>query len=74
MKNEKVLHTVKEEKNILHTMNRRKTNSIGHILHRNCLLQHGTEGKTISCIGTAFYSTVLKERLLSFLQYRGSGR
>ena len=46
VKNEKVLHTVMEEMNILHTLNRRKANWIGHILHKNCLLQHGTvDGK-----------------------------
>ena len=38
VKNEEVLHTVKEERNILHTIKRRKANWIGHILHRNCLL------------------------------------
>ena len=27
-------------------MKRRKATWIGHILHWNCLLQHGTEGKT----------------------------
>jgi hypothetical protein len=46
VKYEKVLHTVKEETNILHTMNRRKATWIGYILHWNCILQHGTEGKT----------------------------
>ena len=46
VQNEKVLHRVKEETNILHTMNRRKAIWIDHILHRNCFLQHGTEGKT----------------------------
>jgi hypothetical protein len=35
----------KEERNILHTTERRKTNWIGHILHRNCLLKHISEGK-----------------------------
>jgi hypothetical protein len=34
-----VLHRVKEERNIVHTINRRKTNWIGHILRRNCLLK-----------------------------------
>jgi hypothetical protein len=43
--NEEVLHRVKEERNILHTMNRKKANWIGHILHRNCLLKHVIEGK-----------------------------
>jgi hypothetical protein len=35
----------KEERNILHTIRRRKANWIGHILHRNCLLKHIIEGK-----------------------------
>jgi hypothetical protein len=42
---EEVLHTVKEERNILDTIKRRKANWIGHILHRNCLLKHVIEGK-----------------------------
>jgi len=45
VKNEEVLHTVKEERNILHTIKRRKANWIGHILRRNCLLKHVIEGK-----------------------------
>jgi hypothetical protein len=44
-KNELLL-TVKEERNILHTTNRKKANWIGHILHKNCFLIHVTEGKT----------------------------
>jgi hypothetical protein len=36
--NETILHRVKEERNILHTIRRRKANWIGHILCRNCLL------------------------------------
>jgi hypothetical protein len=43
--NEEVLHRVKEDRNILHTINRRSDNWIGHILRRNCLLKHITEGK-----------------------------
>ena len=34
----------KVEGNILQTMKRRKDNWIGHILGRNCLLKHVTEG------------------------------
>jgi hypothetical protein len=45
VRNEEVLHRVKEEWNILRTTNRRKANWIGHILHRNCLLKHVIEGK-----------------------------
>jgi hypothetical protein len=45
VRNEEVLLRVKEQKNILHEINKRKANWIGHILHRNCLLQWVTEGK-----------------------------
>jgi hypothetical protein len=44
---EAVLHRVKEERNILHTIRGRKANWIGHILGRNCLLSHIIEGKLI---------------------------
>jgi hypothetical protein len=40
-----VLHRVKEERNIVHTIKRRKANWIGYILRRNCLLKHVIEGK-----------------------------
>jgi hypothetical protein len=45
MRNEEVLHRVKEERNIVHTIKRRKANLIGHILCRNCLLKHVIGGK-----------------------------
>jgi hypothetical protein len=45
VRNEEVLHRVKEEKNILHTIKRRKANWIGRILRRNCLLKHVMLGK-----------------------------
>ena len=38
VRNEEVLLTVKEQRNILHEISKRKANWIGHILHRNCLL------------------------------------
>ena len=44
MGNEEVLQIVKEQ-NILQAVKRRKANWKGHILHRNCLLKHITEGK-----------------------------
>jgi hypothetical protein len=40
-----VLRTVKEERNILHAIKRRKAKWIGHILCRSCLLKHVIEGK-----------------------------
>jgi len=45
VKNEEVLQGVKEERNILHTIKRRKDDWIGHILRRNCLVKHVIEGK-----------------------------
>jgi hypothetical protein len=45
VRNEEVLHRVKEDRNILHTIKRRKANWIGHIMRRNCLLKHVIEGK-----------------------------
>ena len=39
----RVLHTVKEERNIQLIM--RRKNLIGHMLRRNCLLKHVIEGK-----------------------------
>jgi hypothetical protein len=39
-----VLLKVKEQRNILHKIRKRKANWIGHILHRNCLLQLVIEG------------------------------
>ena len=45
VRNEEELLTVKEQRNILHEIRKRKANWIGHILHRNCLLQWVIEGK-----------------------------
>jgi hypothetical protein len=45
VRNEEVLHRVKEERNILLTIKRRNANWIGHILRRNCLPKHVIEGK-----------------------------
>jgi hypothetical protein len=43
VRNEEVLHRVKE-RNIVHTIKRRKANWIGDILRRNCVLKHVIEG------------------------------
>jgi hypothetical protein len=45
VRNEEVLNRVKEERNIVHTIKRRKANWIGHVLRRNFLLKHVIEGK-----------------------------
>jgi hypothetical protein len=44
VRNEGVLLEVKEQRNILHEISKRKANWIGHILRRNCLLQQVIEG------------------------------
>jgi hypothetical protein len=58
VRKEELLHRVKEDRNILHAINRRKANWVGHILSRNCLLKHnrvrvkdrsdGSQGKDVS--------------------------
>jgi len=44
VRNEEVLLRVKEQRNILHEISKRKANWIGHILRRNYLLQRVIEG------------------------------
>jgi len=44
LSNEEALQRVKKERNILRRIKRRKTNWIGHILRRNCLQNHVTDG------------------------------
>jgi hypothetical protein len=45
LKNGGVLSKIMEERNILHTIKRRKANWLGHILRMNCILKHVTERK-----------------------------
>jgi hypothetical protein len=45
VRNEKVFLRVKEQRNILHEIRKRKANWIGYILRRNCLLQWAIVGK-----------------------------
>jgi hypothetical protein len=45
VKNKEVLLRVKEQRNILHEISKRKANWIGHILRRNCLLEQVIDGK-----------------------------
>jgi hypothetical protein len=44
VRKDNVLHGVKEERNMLHTVKRREANCIGYVLHRNCHLTHFVEG------------------------------
>ena len=45
VRNEKLSLRVKEQRNILHEISKRKANWIGHILRRNCLLKRVIEVK-----------------------------
>ena len=45
VRNDEVLHRVKEERNILDRVKRGKVNWIGYFLLRNCLLKHVIEGR-----------------------------
>jgi hypothetical protein len=45
MKTEEVLLRVKEQRNILHEISKRRANWIGHIFRRNCLLKWVIEKK-----------------------------
>jgi len=45
VRSEEILPSVKEQRNILHEISKRKANWIGHILRRNCLLRRLIEGK-----------------------------
>jgi hypothetical protein len=45
LRNEEVLQKIKEERNMLQTIKRRKANSIGLSCVKNCLLKHVMEGK-----------------------------
>jgi hypothetical protein len=45
MRNEEVLHGVRDDRNFILTVKERKANWIGHTLRRNCLLKRVIEGK-----------------------------
>jgi hypothetical protein len=44
VRNEEVLHRVKEDENIVHTIKRRKADWMGDNLLKNCLLKHVIKG------------------------------
>jgi hypothetical protein len=45
VRSEEVVLRVKEQRNILHEISKRKANWIGHILRRKCLLRQVIKGK-----------------------------
>jgi hypothetical protein len=70
VRSEKVLLRVKEQRNILHEISKRKANWIGHILRRNCLLQQVIEGKIKRGIEVIERSGRTRRKLLDDLKER----
>jgi hypothetical protein len=70
VRNEEVLLRVKEQRNILGEISKRKANWIGHILRRNCLLQQVTEGKIKGAIEMTGRRGRRRRKLLDDLKER----
>jgi hypothetical protein len=70
VRNEDVLLRVKEQRNILHEIRKRKANWIGYILRRNYLLQRVTEGKIQRKIEVARRQGRRRRKLLYDLKER----
>ena len=64
VRNEEVLLRVSEQRNIIHTVKRRKVNWIGHILRRNCLVRDVTEGKMEGTIDVMGLQERIRKQLL----------
>jgi hypothetical protein len=70
VRSEEVLLRVKEQRNILHEIRKRKANWIGHILRRNCLLQRVPEGKIQGEIEVTGRQGSRRRKLLDYLKER----
>ena len=70
VRNEEVLRRVNEQRNILHEIRKRKSNWIGHILRRNCLLQQVIEGKIKGQIEVTRRRVRMCKKLLDDLEDR----
>jgi hypothetical protein len=70
VRNEEVLLRVKEQRNILHEIHKRKANWIGHILDRNCLLQRVIEEKIQGGIEVTGRQGRRRRKLLNDLKER----
>jgi hypothetical protein len=67
---EEVLLRVKQQRNILHEISKRKANWIGHILRRNCLLQQVIEEKIKGGIEVTERRGRIRRKLLNDLKER----
>jgi hypothetical protein len=70
VRNEEVLLRVKELRNILHEISKRKANWIGYILRRNCLIKQVIEGKINSGIEVTGRRGRRRSKLLDDLKDR----
>jgi len=70
VRNEEVLLRVKEQRNILHEVSKRKAYWIGHILRRNFLLQRVIEGKIKGRIEVTGRREIRRRKLLDDLKER----
>jgi hypothetical protein len=70
MRNQEVLLRVKEQRNILHEISKRKANWIRHILRRNCLLRQVIEGKIKGVIEVTRRRGKRRRKLLDDLKER----
>jgi hypothetical protein len=70
VRNEELLLRVKEQRNILHEISKRKANRIGHILCRNCLLRQVIEGNTKGGVEVTGSQGRIRRKLLDDLKER----
>jgi hypothetical protein len=70
VRNEEILLRVKEQRNILHEVSKRKANWIGQILCRNCLLLQVIEGKIKGVIEVTGRRGRRRRKLLDDLKER----
>ena len=70
VRNEELLLTVNEQRNILHEIRKRKANWICHILRRNCLLKQVIEGKITGEIEVTRRRGRRRKKLLNDLKDR----
>ena len=61
---------VKEQSNIIQTINRRKANWTGHILGSNCLINHVIEGRVEEMIQATERRGRRRRQLLDYLKER----
>jgi hypothetical protein len=70
VRNEEVLLRVKEQRNILYEISKRRAIWIGHILRRNCLLRQVIEGKIKGGIEVTGRRGRIRRKLLYNLKER----